>query len=231
MNITLPVCSIPDELGWILRSHFHNNRRSYAKISDEIFQSPFLRVLVPKLFAPYIKSKNIESMLNALGWSGFRDRLTSVYLYKQEYGEFPTALSDHGLKELKAFEDEYVQYGFEGNSRIYMLGVYLKLCEYKLNSEHQYLQKSLLELNPIIKEILKEGTQKTTKGDWLILSLILLSDLVDEKLLLKTIQEGKGSFYKVIELLDEEQKNSFISGLLNYGVSINDDDIFLYERV
>lgn len=231
MSLMLPVCPIPEELGWILQSHFHNNRRSYTQISDEIFQSPFLRVMVPKIFAPYIKSNNIESMLNALGWNGFRDRLTAIYLYKFEYGQFPTKITDHGMTELKVFEDEYAQYGFEGNSRIFMLGVYLKFCQMKLKKDHLFTDQPLLKLNPIIKKILDEGTQKTIKGDWLILSLIILADLIDEDTLYITMKQNKGSFYKVMSLLEESHKEKFIANLLAYGASINDDEVFLYEKV
>lgn len=231
MNLILPVCPIPEELGWVLKSHFHNNRKSYAKISDEIYQSPFLRLLVPKLFAPYMKNQNIESMLNALGWNGFRDRLTSIYLYKMEHGQFPTAIDEHLLEEVKKFESTYDEYSFEGNSRIFMLGVYLKMGQMKLKAEHQFMNDSLLELRPVVKKLLKLGTQKTTKGDWLILTLILLSNLVDDDLLLETAQKNHGNFYKCFSLLDEKKKELLIMNLLAYGASINDDEIFIYDKV
>ena len=59
MNLNLPVCPIPEELGWILQSHFHNNRTSYARISDEIYESPFLKTMVPMLFGKFMKNDKL----------------------------------------------------------------------------------------------------------------------------------------------------------------------------
>lgn len=231
MNLIMPVCPIPEELGWILQSHFHNNRSSYARITDEVYESPFLKLMVPKLFGRYMKGNNMESMLNALGWNGFRDRLTSMYIYKALKGNFPTELVESCIADIKKFENELIDFAPEGHSRIFMLAVYLKLCEIKFNSEHQYINDQLLVVKPVIKRILEMGTQKSVKADWLILTLMNIVEIVDEEVLINTINNHNGNFYKVLGLLKEEEKEKVMTNLLAYGASINDNDMFIYDRV
>lgn len=231
MSLIMPVCPIPDELGRILQSHFHNNRSSYARITDEIYDSPFLKVIVPELFGQYMKGNNMESMLNALGWSGFRDRLTSLYVYKKLNGEFPTAIVVSCVNDIIKFEGELIDYAPEGHSRIFMLGVYLKFCEIKFKSELELSNKSLLVLSPSIKKILALGSKKSIKADWLILTLMNITEMVDEQLLINTINNHNGNFYQIFALLNEKQKEKLMTNLLAYGASINEDEMFLYDRV
>ena len=231
MNLILPVCPIPEELGWILQSHFHNNRSSYVRITDEVYDSPFLKLMVPKLFGQYMKGNNMESMLNALGWNGFRDRLTSIYIYKALKGEFPTEIDINCIEDIKNFENELIDFAPEGHSRIFMLAVYLKLCEVRLTNEHQYIQEKLLSVKPVLKRVLELGTQKSIRADWLILTLMNIAEIVDEEVLIKTISDHKGNFYKILGLLKEEEKEKVMTNLLAYGASINENEMFIYDRV
>ena len=231
MMANLPMCSIPDEMSWALKMRFHNNRKSYAVIADEIYGSPFLKVLVPRLYQEYIKNNNLESMLNALGWNGFRDRLVAIYLYKIEHGQFPTRIELEAVKEIKLFEDQFQDYVPDGDSRMFMLGFYLKMCDFKLSRDFQYMSESLLKTSDTILKILKKGTQKSLKLDWIYITLKVLEEMFPPDRLEHIISENNGNFYKVYQDLSEEDQKILIENLMAYGASINENEIFIYDRV
>lgn len=231
MMANLPMCTIPEEMSWALKMRFHNNKKSYAIIADEIYGSPLLKVLVPRLFQEYIKNNNLESMLNALGWNGFRDRLGAIYLYKMEYGEFPTQIELEAIREIKQFEDQFRDYVPDGDSRMFMLGFYLKMCDFKLNQDFQYMSESLLKTSESILKIFKKGTQKSIKLDWIYITLKVLEEMISPERLESVINESNGNFYKVYQDLSQEDQRVLIQSLMAYGGSINESEIFIYDRV
>lgn len=231
MNISLPVCFIPDELGWVMRNYFHNNRKNYSVIADQIYSSSVLRILIPKVFKEFMKNNNIESMLNALGWNGFRDRLASLYVYKYEMNHYPTKTDIRYVEEIKTFEYEFIDFFPEGNSRLFMLGFYLKLSQIALNKKHEYGHEDILKVNPVVKQILKLGTQKTIKPDWLILVIMSLTDLLGDEDVVTLFSKTNGQFYKIIKEIKKEHREKLFETLLSYGTSISDDEMFLYEKV
>jgi hypothetical protein len=230
MSFLLPINPIPDEMYWLLGNRFHNNNRKlYNLIAEEINKSATLRVMLPKWFSQYIKNGNLESMLNAIGWNGYRDRLASVYIYKKMNGEFPDYVNAVWVEDIINFEKKLIDHIPEGDSRVFVLGFYLKLCEIKLLENG--LAKSLLTLSSSIQKILALGTKKIPQLDWFVLTLILLANEIGEDQVYKVIVENKGSYHKVFSTLNLKQKETIMANLLAYGASINEDEIFLDEKV
>lgn len=231
MNLMLPVFKIPDEINWLFTSYFLNSKKSFSKISDEIYQSPFLKMVVNRVFKEYYKNENLEMMFNAIGWNGFRDRLASIYIYKLEHGQFPDNPQLQYVEEIKKFEQEFEGRAPEGDSRLFMLGFYLKLAQIHLKNEHQYTNENFLVIKPVVTKALSKGMQKSIRLDWLILTLMLLADCLTEEELFNVIDQHHGNFYKILGILNDEKKEYLIENLLAYGASINDNEMFIYDKV
>lgn len=226
---TLPVCPIPEEISWALKMRFHNNKKSYAIIADEIYSNDLLKVMIPKLFTEYMKNNSFESMLHALGWRGFRDRLVSIYIYKFKYGQFPTKLDLTLSKDIKVFEEAFRDFVPDGDSRMFMLGLYFKFCELSIRGSNS--TGSLFKTSNQLMELLKQGSQKSLRFDWLFLSLKILETMFGHEQLESRLKKNKSNFFKIFNELEVEQRSVLLESLLAYGASINEEDMFHNDRV
>ena len=231
MNIFFPIVYVPEDLTWLNTVYLNNSKKSYMAISNEVYNKAFLRLHVEKLFSRYMKVGSIETMLGALGWKGFRDRLSSSYLYHFYHGFFPSEDENDNIKEVMKFEDSLVNIFPEGNSRIFFLGFFLKMCEIQSMKENSDHFISYLNLSREIKDVLKLGKQKVIRPDWLILTLIHFESFFGKENFVDFIKEDKGNFLKLKSRLDPEQLELMIQNMLRYGASINDDDVFIFEKV
>jgi hypothetical protein len=231
MNILFPVVYVPEDLTWINSFYLNNSRKSYVSISENVNSKPFLKLHVDRLFSQYIKANSIESMLNALGWRGFRDRLASSYLYHFFHGFFPQEDELDNITEVIQFEDDLKGIFPEGNSRIFFLGFFLKMCEIQSMKDNSDNFISFLKLSRELKQVLLLGDQKIVKPDWMILSLIHFESFLGRENILEIIKEDKGDFSLLRKRLSSEQKELMIQNFLRYGASINEQEMFIYEKV
>jgi hypothetical protein len=68
----------------------------------------------------------------ALGWSNFRDRMASMYIYKSIHGTFPKHTSMDLVEDIKQLEARFSNNGVTSYSRIFMLGFYLRLANIQI---------------------------------------------------------------------------------------------------
>ena len=230
-NITFPIVYIPDGITWLLTTHFNNSNKSYSVITEAILNNPFIKIQISKLFKQYMKEESIKSLLSSLGWKGLRDRLASMYLYHYENGVFPSLLSTDNVEDILQFEKKFVTIFPDGNSRVFVLGMFFKLCELSSKKENPSNWKTYLSVSDSLLKTIELGDQKVVKPDWLILSLIHLESYLGHDKLQSQVLATKGNFYKLASLLNDEQKEEMMQNLLRYGASINEDEIFLYEKV
>ncbi len=231
MNILFPIVYIPEDLSWINAIYLNNSRKAYLSISENVHSKPFLKLHVEKLFSSYIKANSIESMLNALGWRGFRNRLASSYLYHYFHGFFPEEDEVDNISEVVQFEEDLKGIFPEGNSRIFFLGFFLKMCEIQAMKENSNNFISFLGLSRQLKQVLLLGEQKLIKPDWLVLSLIHFESFLGKEKFVDIVKEDKGDFTRLKNRLSPEQKDLMVQNFLRYGASINETEMFLYEKV
>jgi hypothetical protein len=230
-NITFPIVYVPDGITWLLKTHFNNSNKSYSIITDAIFNNPFIKIQISKLFKQYMKEDSIQSLLSSLGWKGLRDRLASMYLYHYENGVFPHLLSTDNVEEILEFEKKFISIFPDGNSRVFILGMFFKLCELSSKKENANNLQTYLAVSDSLLKIIELGGQKVIKPDWLILTLIHLESYLGYDELHSQVLATKGNFYKLVALLNDEQKEEMMQNFLRYGASIDEDEIFLYEKV
>ena len=230
-KITFPIVYIPDGLTWLLDTHFNNSKKSFNTISDAIFNNTFIKIQITKLFKQYMKESSIDSLLTSLGWKGLRDRLASMYLYHFENGAFPNLLSTDNVEDILDFENKFSTAFPDGNSRVFVLGMFFKLCELSSKKDDADNWKSYLSVSDSLLKVIRLGEQKVVKPDWLILTLIHLESYLGADKLYSLVTEHKGNFYKLLALLNEEQKEEMVQNFLRYGASIDEDEIFLFEKV
>ncbi len=230
-NINFPIVYVPDGITWLLDEHMNNSKRSFNFIVDNIFDSPFIKIQISKLFKQYMKGSSLDSLLSSLGWKGLRDRLTSMYIYHFEHGSYPNILSLDNIEDILDFERKLSSTFPDGNSRIFILGTFFKLCEITSKNDDPDNWNSYLKISESLLKVVRLGEQKVVKPDWLILTLIHFDNFLGGEKLYDLIKEYNGNFYSLLGHIDSNQKEIMIQNFLRYAGSINEDEIFLFEKV
>ena len=222
-----PYVHLPPELVSLLKMNLSGMNFS-EEIFSRILQNRPLAMLIESTFPEFFDSKKIDKMIVAVGWNGFRDRLTSLYVIKAQTGSFPKAVETLSVGDISDFHERLVHFGVSGYSRAYLLGLYLKLA----NISQQKLtgKRSQLVIPADIDVFLRLSQKRSEKIDFLIIILCHLYYGLGDKLLLNSLASGK-SFDVLYDLLNPDYKKQMSDNLLAYSASIGEPDIFLYGKV
>jgi len=200
-----------------------------APIFDVLRPNKGLYLTLEKAFKEFDDGRGLEKTVLALGWANFRDRLASLYISKSIYGSFPQKTSMELVEDIKAFEQKFIDQGVHSNSRLFLLGFYLKLANIQIQrrENNQFLEIKIPdEIGPILK--LSQG--RSEKIDWLILIVMHLREALGEKTLTHAISAGK-RLEEIYAMVSVESKHIMHENLLGYSASIREPDFFIVEKV
>jgi hypothetical protein len=224
----LPFTILPAEFISLLKGH-----ASQATNPEELFkvmrQNRALELILEKSFAEFNDGRGIEKVITALGWPNFRERLASVYIYKAVHGSYPGKTDMELVEDIKQLELRFQDHAVHSLPRIFLLGFYLKLANVERQGQSP-VPFHELGLPEGIEEILALSEARSEKIDWLLLIIWHLVNAFGTKALTDALKRGKkfDDIYEEMETPDRELMNQ---NLLAYGASIQEDDIFLYEKV
>lgn len=200
-----------------------------APIFDVIRPNQALYMTLENAFKDFDDGRGLEKTMMALGWPNFRDRMGSIYIYKKIYGHYPVSTSMELVEEIKLLEQRFFNHSVHGHSRLFLLGFYLKMANFQIQhrENNQFLEiKIPEEISPLLK--LSQG--RSDKVDWLILILTHLLQALGDKLVINSLMTGK-KFQDLYELMTPDLRKMMFENLLAYGASINEPDVFLYEKI
>ena len=227
-NLVLPHVNMPSEFTTLLKTNLTTMNFS-GPIFDIIRPNKTLFQILQKTFLEFDDGRGIKHTMIALGWPNFRDRVASLYIYKNMLGIFPVSTNIGLVEEIKNLEGQLAHHGLHGSSRIFLLGFYLRLANINLqkNNPNDFFEFKIPEE---IGAFLKLSNAKSEKIDWLILILIHLSNDLGAKLLLHSLAIGK-DIDELYSLLSPEARKMMFNNLLAYGSSINESELFLYGKI
>lgn len=227
-QLQLPYVKMPMEFSSLLKSNL-SVVQSPSTVFDVLRPNRALYHVLEVSFKEFDDGRGVEKLVIGLGWPNFRERMASLYVYKTIFGEFPSKTSMDLVDDIKNFEISYRDYGVHGYSRLFLLGLYVKLAN--IQTQHQHDGKvPEIKVPPSLHLLLKLSQGRSEKIDWLILILMHLMSSMGEKALSQYLNEGKkmDELYGMMLQVDRElmQRN-----LLAYAASIYEPDFFLYEKV
>ncbi len=231
MIYDLPPISLPETMTRLCGFTHSNSRRGYSQLLDIIESDQFLNLYVKMAFKEYLDKAGIPGMLNALGWRGFRDRVAEAYLYHAMYGRFPEAIELNEVDYVLDLEKRFDFLNTESNSRVFMLGMYLKLCEIYFERNGIFPDESLNHIPPEVDEILIKGKSKPQTPDWLIVIVWSLTQVMGAEKAATTLLQSKGKMNQILLELKQDQYGHVLRSLLRYGFAIQDSQFFIEERV
>jgi hypothetical protein len=133
------------------------------------------------------------------------------------------------VDDIKLIESRYTDHSVNSYSRLFLLGFYLKLANLEIQhgEENKFTEIKLpMDLGDLLR--LSEG--RSERIDWLILLLLHLQSALGEKLLMKYLIDGK-KFDELYLLMSKEDQAQMGNNLMAYGASIQESEVFLYEKV
>ena len=228
IKLNLPFVNLPSEFVTLLKSNL-SVTNSPGPILEIISPNRALYSLLETAFEEFGEGRGLVKVIMALGWSHFRDRMASVYVYKSFYGDFPSKTDRELVEDIKSIENRFSAHSVNSFSRLFLLGFYLKLANLEIQNgtDNKFLE---IKIPNEIGAMLKLTQGRALRIDWLILILFHLNYSLGEKLLMNNLVAGK-KFEEIYMLMSNEAQEIMGKNLMAYGASIQEADVFLYEKV
>jgi hypothetical protein len=226
--LNLPFVNLPAEFTKLLRTPLSSGSSSET-IFEAIGSNKAIYAILDKAFKEFNDGRGLEKTMIALGWSNFRDRMASIYVYKSVYGDFPTKTSMELVDDVKQLENQYSNHGVHSLSRVFLLGFYLKLANIQIQrrTSNKFME---IKIPDELNAYLKMSHGRSDKIDWLILIVLHLHIGLGEKLLMNSLVAGK-KFDELYNLMSPELRKNMLNNLLAYGASIREKDVFFYDKI
>jgi len=224
----LPHIVLPSEFLTFLKLNLAS-ANSQNVVSELFHSNVSLEKYLESVFDEFSSGKGLSKSISVLGLHNFRDRLAGIYIHKVLNGQFPTKSQADLIEDVKDFEFRFSGHGIHGVSRSFLLGFYLKMANIE-NKKKGLGTFTELKIPEEIGAFLRLSQVKSEKIDWLILILLHLLSSLGDKVLLNALMSGKKIDELLLQMSDESRKMMF-ENLLSYSVSINDPDLFLYEKI
>ena len=228
IRLNLPFIKLPTEFITLLKSNVVVNT-SPAPVFDIVGKNSSLMMLLTKAFKEFDDSRGLEKILLALGWSSFRERIASVYIYKALNGSYPEQTYMDLVEDIKKFETKFSDHGVTSISRLFLLGFYLKLASIELGKK-KINSLGEVKVSDDVIQFLNVSEGRSERIDWLILILMHLNASLGEKMLLNSLNAGK-KFEELYNLMPKDSQEVMCHNLLAYGASIQEEDVFLYGKI
>lgn len=225
INPELGYINLPDYFTRLLCSNMQNGESNFSNLGDYIQSNPGFEGLVKRSFLDVDEKGRVNSIIKSLGWFGFRNRMSALFLEYHLNGQFPIKPNLELCHELVALEEKVKSQTVEGFSRAFMLALYWKLHRYKDNN--QFIESfNWME----ILDLLKYSKAKVIKIDWLLLSIVHFQSFLGKEVVRQALSSD-ADYITLYEKLDEKQKRTYMMNSLSYGASINEPEFFYQSRI
>ena len=228
IKLHFPFVNLPREFVSLLKCNLSVKNTS-GPIWDIISPNKALCSILETAFREFDDGRGFERVMMVLGWSSFRDRMASVYIYKYIFGDYPDKTDLDLVEDIKSIESRFSSHCVNSFSRLFLLGFYLKFTNLELQKkqDNKFLE---IIIPPEIGNLLKLSQGRSERIDWLILILIHLNLSLGEKMLVSHLIAGK-KFEEMYFLMSKDDQTIMCQNLMAYSASIEEPDMFLYEKV
>lgn len=219
---------MPEYFTSILKANLNSETRTNQNIQLYIHKRPAFLGLFKNTFKDIDQEAHVEKVMKSLGWTGIRDRLTSMYIEHCLHGEFPQSFDVKEVAAIIDLEEELKPFTVAGHGRAFLLGLYLKLQE--IQRQRDFPDSFHWTIGESIFKKLKMVKAKTVEIDWLVLYLKHLEIFLGDNQLDFFVKKN-ASYQETLAALNDEQRELMFRNFLAYGASVGDSEIFAAKRV
>lgn len=217
----LTFVNMPDDFVRLLSANMPQNNSTLNQIEMYLHQKKGMGFLVRSLFKEIDSDGFLSKIVHTAGWNVIRNRLAGAYLENFVVGDFPDAVSIETIQDLILFENKVKFHTTGLNSRSFLLAMYAKMTQEKHKKLFDKKEFSPLVIKDKHIELLRFSTVKNARIDWLLLTLICLSEALGLERLESFLSKGT-KFAVLFAMLNEKEQKQFIENLVNYATSIGD---------
>ncbi len=222
--LNLPALVMPTEFVGLLK-----NPVAAGGVPQMLRGAPGLTMVMERAFKEFDENHmGLEKVSTVLGWAHFRDRMASVYLFKALHGSFPDKTDMDLVEDIRTFETRFADKSLAGNSRLFLLGLYLRFLNTYLSMREDGGEEVKVPVS--VDRVIAIKQVRTEKPDWLVLLIWHLDLFLGTDELVRLIQANT-HWESLYERLTDVQRFTLVSNLLSYGASIQEEDPFLFERI
>ena len=227
-KLHLPHVILPVEFITLLKTNL-SVTTSPAPVFDVIRNNQALYLNMELAFKEFDDGRGLEKTMLALGWPNFRERVASMYIHKAIHGSFPLHTSMELVEDISTLEGRFVNHSIHGVSRVFLLGFYLRLSNIQIQrrENNKFIE---IRIPSEVDNLLKLSMGRSEKLDWLILIIMHLVNGLGEKMVANALASGK-KMEDLYALMGTDARKLMMDNLLAYGASINEQDMFVYDKV
>jgi len=222
-----PIVELPEYYSGLLKLNISSIDKALAIIPAYVLEHQHLKFLVKKYFKDINSQGHVAPILKSLGWVNFRDRLCSLFIYRQANGVYPEIVNSDISKGINLFEQKILSYSVNGFNRGYLFGFYLKMARIYTNSSQDY---NFLNIEQEILELLALSKVRIIQIDWLLIMILHFSHFLGIEVLRDELKK-ETKFRVLYKSLSLEEKDLMVENMLAYGASIDEPDAFSGKMV
>lgn len=229
--LTYPYVNLPDYYVQLLKGSMQGIEFNSNHFNAYVYENkPFLS-LMENHFQDIDPELRVDAILKGMTWKGVRNRMARLFIHYELNGKF--GLDDEDMKHLNDilfWEDRLSAYNAEGFSRAFLLGFYFKICSLQTQKFYNDVQRKNFIMKDDILELFKYCKYRAIRIDWLYVLMDHYVEFFGKKKMLALL-EDRLPYNDIFSLLSKEQQQDFTSGLLTYGASISEAEIFTSENL
>lgn len=224
----LPYVSLPEHFTRLLVSNIQNSSQNNTNLEMYINENAELNALIKKVFRDIDPDGFLGKILSISGWVGIRNRLAAVYIEYAMTGRFPETANLSLVTDIINIENKLRHFTPLGFSRGFLLGFYAKMTLIQIKKIDDSKDFTPLIIRDEHFEFMKWSKAKSTRIDWLMLSLIQYDHFLGTQRMNTLLQSGS-RYESLFALLSASEQKQVIENFMTYGSSINDTEIFLTD--
>ncbi len=221
---------MPQELTYLLKCTLSSVEQINKIVIERINRNPALVKLLEELFSEYDTSKRLSFVLRKNNWNQFRAQFSSIYIYRLVFGNFPDKTQLSLVNDIHKFEDKLLEFSVRSNSRGFLLGLYLQMSQIQMRKENEDTSINLLNIPKEVYRIIDLSPAKSEKIDLLIMLVWHLNEYIGYDHV-SSLVKSKSSYKEMYELLNNDQKKDLMNNYISYCCSINENEVFINDRV
>lgn len=226
----LPHVLLPEHLTLLLRANMISSGPLARELDQYIYRKRDLYELVRRSFPDVNQYGAVGKLIKVIGWQGFRDKITAVYLNHMSCGSFAAPVDQSFLQDVLNIEKFLSGNSIQSYSRGFLLGFYLKSAELSMcELDDRMTAKRLIE-DEQLQGMLKAMGSRVIKIDWLVLQLLHFRKCLGFSTLASMLNRAC-SYAEIFGELSMDQREELTLNMLSYGASINETSIFVDRPV
>tara|TARA_R110002049_G_scaffold58295_4_gene158750 strand:+ start:750 stop:1439 length:690 start_codon:yes stop_codon:yes gene_type:complete len=226
----LPHTILPDHLTLLLKANMASNGQLHRELDQYIYKRKDLYELVRRHFPDVNQYGAVGKLIKSVGWIGFRDKITSLYLNYMWNGSYDSKQEPTFISDVLAIESFVSHNCLQNYSRGFLLGLYLKSAELSGQNLDSQLRAKNIVNDTELKGMLRAMGSRVIKIDWLILQLLHFRNYLGFASLVSMLNRAC-SYAEIFGELSMDQREELTINMLAYGASINETNIFIERPV